>query len=38
MLSADTFAIPASIVLAYGSRLRALGAGLAWSRPKYTTS
>ncbi len=35
-LSADPFAIPASSVLAYESRLRALATGLAWFRPKYT--
>jgi hypothetical protein len=35
-LSVDPFAIPASSVLAYGSRLRALATGLAWFRPKYT--
>ena len=34
VLFADTGAIPAPSVLAYRSRLRALAAGLAWSRRK----
>jgi hypothetical protein len=35
-ISVDPFAIPTSIVLAYGNRLRAFAVGLARFRPKYT--